>query len=51
MSVIAIDSASRGRAWALLVTADGAVIEQREMPGESWTAASPASSRNYAPAR
>jgi tRNA threonylcarbamoyladenosine biosynthesis protein TsaB len=33
VSVIAIDSASRGRAWALLVTADGAVIERREIPG------------------
>jgi tRNA threonylcarbamoyladenosine biosynthesis protein TsaB len=33
VSVIAIDSASRDRALALLVTDDGALIEQREMPG------------------
>ncbi len=33
MSVIAIDSASRDRAWALLAADDGSVIEQREMPG------------------
>jgi tRNA threonylcarbamoyl adenosine modification protein YeaZ len=33
VTVIAIDSASRERAWALLVTDDGTVLEQREMPG------------------
>ena len=33
MSVIAIDSASRARAWVLLTTHDGSVIEQRDLPG------------------
>lgn len=33
MSVIAINSASRDRALAMLVTDHGALIEQREMPG------------------
>lgn len=33
MSVIAINSAARDRAWALLTSLDGTVIEQREMPG------------------
>jgi tRNA threonylcarbamoyladenosine biosynthesis protein TsaB len=33
MSAIAIDSASRDRAWLLRAADDGTVIEQRDMPG------------------
>jgi tRNA threonylcarbamoyl adenosine modification protein YeaZ len=33
VSVVAIDSASRTRAWVLLAAADGSVIDQRELPG------------------
>jgi tRNA threonylcarbamoyladenosine biosynthesis protein TsaB len=33
VTVIAIDSASRDSAWALLATADGSAIEHREMSG------------------
>ncbi|HWF58264.1 MAG TPA: tRNA (adenosine(37)-N6)-threonylcarbamoyltransferase complex dimerization subunit type 1 TsaB [Candidatus Dormibacteraeota bacterium] len=33
MSVIAIDSASRGSAWVLRATAAGGVLDSRELPG------------------
>ena len=33
MSVIAIDSASRARAWVLRTAADGAVMDKRDLPG------------------
>ncbi|MDQ6856690.1 MAG: tRNA (adenosine(37)-N6)-threonylcarbamoyltransferase complex dimerization subunit type 1 TsaB [Candidatus Dormibacteraeota bacterium] len=33
MTVIALDSAAREHAWALLTTVDGTVIEQQEMAG------------------
>jgi tRNA threonylcarbamoyladenosine biosynthesis protein TsaB len=42
MSVIAIDAASRARAWLLLTDEEGAILEQRDMPGGELDRALPA---------